>query len=189
MFGYGDESVGLGGDWPPRGVLWLEIESANPSNRSFELHYEIVETTAVGPDGAPTANDAALVRYRTQGEVAVDALVGVFPKEYHLQYEQERKAFFDWIENINEQYQRGRQRFGPPKPDDKFDRFQDILDLVDDPFWAPAILEQFERVRQGEEATLGREVLQNGIAQLLQQASSLVAGPRSGLQMQPQNLG
>jgi len=184
-----DPIPGLGGEWPPRGALWLEIESASASNRSFELHYEITETTAVGADGNPTANDASLVRYRTSGEVAVDALVGIFPAEYHAQYEQERKAFFDWIENINEQYRRGRQRFGPPKPDDKFDRFQDILDLVADPFWAPAVLEQFERVRRREEETPAREALQNGIAQLRQQASSVVAAPRSALQLPPQDLG
>jgi hypothetical protein len=184
-----DPIPGLVGEWPPRGALWLEIESASPSNRSFELHYEITETTAVGADGAPTAHDASLVRYRTSGEVAVDALVGIFPPEYHAQYEQERDAFFDWIESINEQYKRGRQRFGPPKPDEKFDRFQDILDLVADPFWAPAVLEPFERVRPREEQTPAREALQNGIAQLRQQASPLAAAPRSALQLPPQDLG
>jgi hypothetical protein len=184
-----DPIPGIGSEWPPRGVLWLEIESASPSNRSFELHYEITETTAVGADGSPTSNDASLVRYRTFGEIRVDALVGVFPAEYHSQYEHERKVFFDWVENINEQYKRGRQRFGPPKPDDKFEGFQDILDLVDDPFWAPAVLAQFERVRRRDEETPARDALRNGIAKLRQQVSPNAAAPRSALQVPPQNLG
>jgi hypothetical protein len=184
-----DPVPGIGSEWPPRGVLWLEIESASPSNRSFELHYEITETTAVGADGNPTPHDALLVRYRTFGEIAVEALVGVFPAEYHAQYEHERKVFFDWMENINEQYKRGRQRFGPPKPDDKFNRFQDILDLVDDPFLAPAVLEQFERVRRRDEETPARDALRNGIAKLRLQVSPHAAAPRSALQVPPQDLG
>jgi hypothetical protein len=184
-----DPIPGLAAEWPPRGALWLEIESANSLNRSFELHYEVTETTAVGADGNPTSNDSSLVRYRTSGEVAVDALVGVFPPEYHAQYEQERKVFFDWIENINEQYVRGKERFGPPKPDDKFDRFENILDLVADPFWAPAVLEHFEHVRVREDETPAREALQNGIAQLRQQDSRTVASPRAGLQLPPRDLG
>lgn len=176
-------------EWPPRGALWLEIESASSSNRSFEVDYEVTETTAVGADGAPTAHDASLVRYRTSGEVAVDALVAIFPPEYHAQYEQERDAFDDWMQTFNEKYKRGRRLFGPPKPDEKFDRFQDILDLVADPFWAPAVLEQFERVRPRGEETPAREALENGIAQLRQQASPIAVAPRSALQLPPQDLG
>ncbi|MBX3334551.1 MAG: hypothetical protein KF876_10520 [Nitrospira sp.] len=183
-----DPIPGLSHEWPPRGVLWLEIESASPSNRSFELRYEITETTAVGADGSPTSNDALLVRYRTFGNIMVDALVGVFPAEYHAQYEHERKVFFDWMENINEQYKRARQRFGPPRPDDKFDQFQNILDLVADPFWAPAVLEQFARVRRHTEATLAHEALKHGIGQLRQQLSSIVAAPRPAFQLPPEDI-
>jgi hypothetical protein len=178
-----DPIPGIGSEFPPRGVIWLEIESADTTNRSFELSFDVIETTAVGADGAPTEDSNALVTYRASATVNVDAFVAVFPREYHDLDEQQRQAFEEWVKMINDRYTRVAPRGLPGPPGDPADRFRNVVDLVNDPFWSTAVLAHFEQVRH-ESDLPGHETISRGIARLRSGKAIEALSPRPGVQEQ-----
>ncbi|MFI8500207.1 hypothetical protein ACIGFK_17125 [Streptomyces sp. NPDC085524] len=88
-----------GAEWPPRGVLWLELTSENAANPSFGVSFVVTETARVARDGAP-GDDDELVTYTAQGCASVDAQVAVFAPEYFKQYDEEREAFCDRLSGV-----------------------------------------------------------------------------------------
>lgn len=172
-----DPIPGLTDTWPPHGVLWLELRSDDASNPSFTIPFEVTETTNVGPDGNPTSNEKNRVTYTSSGCAYLEAHVAVFQPAYFEQYEQEKEAFYKMIKAANERFVQsttfGRVgHLGPPQelidpqgPLRGTDQFDGILQLLDDPVWADAVVAEVGRTN-GDQGEVGAEAIRRGIARL-----------------------
>ncbi|MEU4571588.1 hypothetical protein [Nonomuraea sp. NPDC023979] len=165
-----DPIPGLEKEWPPRGVLWLEVTSENAANPSFSVSFAVTETIRVSGDGTPS--DDELVTYTAEDSVSVDAQVAVFPTQYFEQYEAEREMFYAKMQETNRKYRPVKQIFdvGPPEelidplgPLYGPDHLAGITHLLDDHASSSAVVEEIRRATS-DGIEVNASTIRHGIA-------------------------